>query len=76
MESISIWLMEDGDTRHLRIHCYNIETGKKVWKKQYKIPYKWEPEGIQIYNYKGKNRIFIGFIEFSGYNKGIYYLDG
>lgn len=74
MESITILLKDNGDSGRMYIVCYNIETGKKMWKKGYNIPSGWEPEGIQVYNYKGKNRFFIGFIRRFGRNIGIYYI--
>lgn len=66
-----IYAMKAAD---MEIYCYDITTGQEKWGGKIdtsSITGNFEPEGIQVYQYNGKNTIFIGF---NG-GKGIWYFD-
>lgn len=70
-----LYLIQGARVREMKIVCYNITTGKLEWSKLLNtsnaMGWDTEPEGIQIYNYNGSNKIFIG----TNVGKGIWYFD-
>lgn len=58
------YIVTGKNAKEMKIFCYDIETGDKKFEKKTNVSNKLgnaEPEGIQVYNYNGKNTIFVGF---------------
>lgn len=67
------YIVTGKNAKEMKIFCYDIETGDKKFEKKTNVSNKLgnaEPEGIQVYNYNGKNRVFVGFNQ-----NGIWYFD-
>lgn len=67
------YIVTGKNAKEMKIFCYDIETENKKFETKTNVSNKLgntEPEGIKVYNYNGKNRIFIGFNQ-----NGIWYFD-